>query len=293
MTPVPREVVAGFSCGVRDPHAEAATFALSVLMPKQHLEQTLHNLVRTHRAREARWSGRPTRRTGGEPDLGAGEKRNACERSIFGDRAIREISPRGRRATGAEYLTSLPGGTSAGAGSSRAHRGGCRTTARPSRGDRDQQAEPLSDSDLGNEAQRARISRANRMRWKSRGLTKEEREASNRAPFHKMTYLVSEDIRTLRKPPLVRRVHASRDYWARGAENSSGRGGSRRNLTWPAGLAYDAAVNCKTLSCRTAEQAYHTLNLQRHHGASHTEIAIDSLPSLCRDDATDLIAAAR
>ncbi|KAK2814509.1 hypothetical protein Q5P01_000308 [Channa striata] len=56
MTPVPREVVAGFSCeGARDPHAEAATFALSVLMPKQHLEQTLHNLVRTHRAREARW----------------------------------------------------------------------------------------------------------------------------------------------------------------------------------------------------------------------------------------------
>ncbi|KAK2814220.1 hypothetical protein Q5P01_000667 [Channa striata] len=144
----------------------------------------------------------------------------------------------------------------------------------PSRGDRDQQAEPLSDSDLGNEAQRARISRANRMRWKSRGLTKEEREASNRAPFHKMTYLVSEDIRTLRKPPLVRRVHASRDYvshpsqglpkprragiWdeqdtrgpgdvviltlsaaerayrlsvGAGAENSSGRGGSRRNLT--------------------------------------------------------------
>ncbi|KAK2813584.1 hypothetical protein Q5P01_000741 [Channa striata] len=35
------------------PHAEAVTFVLSVLMPKQHLEQTLHNLVRTHRAREA------------------------------------------------------------------------------------------------------------------------------------------------------------------------------------------------------------------------------------------------
>ncbi|KAK2821883.1 hypothetical protein Q5P01_021948 [Channa striata] len=207
---------------------------------------------------------------------------------------------------------------------------------RPSRGDRDQQAEPLSDSDLGNEAQRARISRANRMRWKSRGLTTEEREASNRARFHKMKYLVSEDIRTLRKPPLVRRVHASRDYvshpsqglpkprragiwdeqdtrgpgdvvildlvssgnvptasqWARGAENSSGRGGSRRNLTWPAGLAYDAAVNCKTLSCRTAEQAYHTLNLSAppHGGFSHTEIVIDSLPSLCRDDAPHLIA---
>ncbi|KAK2813478.1 hypothetical protein Q5P01_000847 [Channa striata] len=53
MTPVPREVVAGFSCGARDPSRGGRHFRPGVLMPKQHLEQTLHNLVRTHRAREA------------------------------------------------------------------------------------------------------------------------------------------------------------------------------------------------------------------------------------------------
>ncbi|KAK2814219.1 hypothetical protein Q5P01_000666 [Channa striata] len=55
MTPVLGKLWQGSLARVRDPHAEAATLALSVLMPKQHLEQTLHNLVRTHRAREARW----------------------------------------------------------------------------------------------------------------------------------------------------------------------------------------------------------------------------------------------
>ncbi|KAK2814510.1 hypothetical protein Q5P01_000309 [Channa striata] len=172
----------------------------------------------------------------------------------------------------------------------------------PSRGDRDQQAEPLSDSDLGNEAQRARISRANRMRWKSRGLTKEEREASNRAPFHKMTYLVSKTsglyasllcaarprASRLRESPQSRTANldalASGMNRTRGSRRRgdidlvssgtrlpplSGRGsgeliGQGRQQAKPdglAGLATTPRVNCKTLSCRTAEQAYHTLNL--------------------------------
>ncbi|KAK2813583.1 hypothetical protein Q5P01_000740 [Channa striata] len=324
----------------RTPDTDVLQRAVEMYLPEGIPREVEEMYQEYHRTWSPDRSGSVDEAYRGESRTSASERSaTSVSGSIFGDRASSERFRSERpSATGARVLDE-PSLEEPPPGPDRAEliEGGMPDDRPgPSRGDRDQQAEPLSDSDLGNEAQRARISRANRMRWKSRGLTTEEREASNRARFHKMKYLVSEDIRTLRKPPLVRRVHASRDYvshpsqglpkprragiwdeqdtrgpgdvvildlvssenvptasqWARGAENSSGRGGSRRNLTWPAGLAYDAAVNCKTLSCWTAEQAYHTLNLSAppHGGFSHTEIVIDSLPSLCRDDAPHLIA---
>ncbi|KAF0023409.1 hypothetical protein F2P81_024039 [Scophthalmus maximus] len=183
----------------------------------------------------------------------------------------------------------------------------------------------------------ARLSHANRLRWKSRGFSKEQHDASNRAWFHEMTYEVCEDIKALRKPPAVPpQADQSLEYvshpcqglkrprgngiwdvqdgqgdrdvvrldlvssanlspaaqWGLGIEHCSDGavkrkpGASNRNLIWPRGFAYEPKVTCKTLDCETAKQTYHAINLSApaQTGFSHTELLVDSLPSLRRDD---------